>query len=209
MIMSVITHEKPRERRPAWEVATLFPDQGHWGAGDYLALTHSTNRLVELSDGRIEILPMPTMAHQLIVQYLSNLLLAFASTHNLGRVLFAPLRVRLPNGNYREPDVVFMLFEHAARMGDNFWDGADLVMEVVSEDNREHDLVTKRAEYAAAGIPEYWIVDPSERKITILKLQGDHYTTHADGGPGQKTESALLSGFSVEVSAVWAAAAAD
>lgn len=207
--MSVITHETLQDRRPAWEVATLFPDQGHWGEGDYLALSHSTNRLVELSAGRIEILPMPTMTHQLIVQYLSNLLLAFASTRKLGRVLFAPLRVRLPNGNYREPDVVFMLSEHANRMGDNFWDGADLVMEVVSEDNREHDLVTKRAEYAAAGIPEYWIVDPAERKITILKLQGDHYTTHADGGPGQKTESALLSGFSVEVSAVWAAAAAD
>lgn len=49
-----------------------------------------------------------------------------------------------------------------------------LVMEVVSggPQDRKRDLVIKRAEYAAAGIPEYWIVDPESRRITVLTLVG-------------------------------------
>ena len=53
-------------------------------------------------------------------------------------------------------------------------DGADLAIEVVSEgaEARERDLETKRAEYARAGISEYWIVDPQESRITVLTLDG-------------------------------------
>lgn len=46
------------------------------------------------------------------------------------------------------------------RRQDAYWTGADLAVEVVSEDDPGRDLITKRLEYAQAGIPEYWIVDP-------------------------------------------------
>jgi Uma2 family endonuclease len=48
------------------------------------------------------------------------------------------------------------------RVTDEYWEGADLVMEVVSshDEDRRRDLVVKREEYARAGIAEYWIVDP-------------------------------------------------
>src|SRR4051812_32636634 len=95
----------PRAPQPAWDIARIYPNQGVWDEGDYLAL--HTNHLVEFSDGHIEVLKMPTMSHQLIVQYLCNLLLAFAAPRKLGTPLFAPLRVRLRKGKYREPDVVF------------------------------------------------------------------------------------------------------
>src|SRR5688572_32250668 len=89
-----------KEAGPAWDIARLFPNQGHWDEGDYLTLT--TNHLVEFSDGRVEVLPMPTTSHQLIVAYLYNLLLRFVSRRSLGTVLFAPLRVRLRKAKYRE-----------------------------------------------------------------------------------------------------------
>ena len=38
------------------------------------------------------------------------------------------------------------------------------------EENRKRDLVTKREEYAQASIPEYWIVDPALKTITVLQL---------------------------------------
>src|SRR5438067_7650998 len=81
------------EPEPAWEIARLFPYQGEWSEEEYLAL--ETNHLVEFTDGHVEVLPMPKTSHQLIVQYLSNQLLAFVSARNLGTVLFAPLRIRL------------------------------------------------------------------------------------------------------------------
>jgi Uma2 family endonuclease len=192
----------PSEPEPAWDIARLFPYQGYWSEEDYLEL--DTNHLVEFTDGYVAVLPMPKTSHQQIVQHLSNLLLAFVSARSLGTVLFAPLRVRLRRKKYREPDVVFMLSEHADRMGEDFWLGADLVMEVVSDDPelRERDLVKKRSDYAKAGIPEYWIIDPDQRKVTVLKLDGRQYTVHGEFGPGTRAESSLLEGFGVDVSQI-------
>src|SRR5262249_17767831 len=121
---------KPLEPEPAWEIARLFPAQGCWSEGDYFSLP--TNKRVEFADGSIEVLPMPTTAHQLIVAFLFDLLKAFASsrTPKLGTALFAGVPVRVRDGKYREPDVVFMLAKHASRIGNDYWDGADLVMEV-------------------------------------------------------------------------------
>jgi Uma2 family endonuclease len=180
-------------------VAKLFPDQGAWSEEEYLAL--NGNKLVEFSHGYLEVLPMPTTSHQEIVAYLYGVLLAFVSPAKLGKVLFAPLRVRLWSGKYREPDVVFMLAQNASRIGEQFWDRADLVMEVVSDDDRRRDLDTKRREYAQAGIPEYWIVDPQLGQITVLRLEKDHYAVHGEFKKGTQATSALLRGFSVDVNA--------
>lgn len=190
-------------REPAWDVARLFPDQGARSEEEYLAL--SSNRLVEFSDGRVEVLPMPTTSHQLIVAFLYRTLLAFAAPRAAGTVLFAPLRVRLWPGEFREPDIVFLSAEHASRIGESFWEGADLVMEVVSDDDRRRDLETKRREYARAGIPEYWIVDPQQARITGLRLDGASYVVHGDFPRGAQATSHLLPGFSLDVTAALSA----
>jgi Uma2 family endonuclease len=183
-------------------VALLFPEQGAWSEEEYLAL--NSNRLVEFSDGTIEVLPMPTTSHQLIVAYLYRLLLAFITPKKLGTVLFSPLRVRLCPGKYREPDLVFLLARHAGRIGESFWKGADLVMEVVSsdEEDRRRDLVTKRREYALAGIAEYWIVDPQKARVLVLRRAGKKYLVHGTYTKGSRAISVLLPGFTVDVTEV-------
>jgi Uma2 family endonuclease len=100
-----------------------------------------------------------------------------------------------------------MLRENAARIGEQFWEGADLVMEIVSgsDDDRRRDLVTKRSEYALAGIPEYWIVDPREGRITVLHLDGDSYALHGEFTEGSRATSVLLPGFSVDAAEALAA----
>lgn len=183
---------------PAWDVARLFPAQGQWTVEEYFRLENRTNRLVEFSHGHIKVLSMPTMSHQEIVEYLHEMLKAFAVARGLGKAMFAGIRVQLWEGQFREPDVVFMAAEHADRMTDECWFGADLVMEVVSQD-RHHDLVTKREEYARAGIPEYWIVDPRDAKIIVLALEGEAYVVHGEFATGETATSRLLAGFSVPV----------
>jgi Uma2 family endonuclease len=187
-----------------WEVAQLFPTQGDWSEEEYLALTG--NRLVEFSDGVLEVLPMPTTSHQQLVAYLYGLLAALVTGRDLGTVLFAPLRVRLWRGKFREPDLVFMSREHADRIGEDFWIGADLIMEVVSAEDadRRRDLVTKRREYAQAGIPEYWIVDPREGRITVLRLVGKRYVVHGEFPRGTVASSHLLRDLTVDVAEVFA-----
>jgi Uma2 family endonuclease len=190
---------------PTWDVARLFPVQGCWTEWEYLNL--NTNQLVEFSHGFIEFLPMPTTTHQLIALLLYRLLESFVSANGLGTVLAAPLRVQLWDGKYREPDVVFMLAEHASRITDDYWIGADLVMEVVSgsADDRRRDLVEKREDYAKAVIPEYWIVDPELGQITVLTLEGAAYAVHGTFSRGEHATSKLLPGFAVDVTAALAA----
>ena len=97
---------------PTWEIAQLFPAQGHWSEEEYLAL--NTNHLIEYSHGQLEVLPMPTQSHQLLLIALFKLLDNFVHTRQLGTVLLAPMRVQLWQGKYREPDILFMRTEHDA-----------------------------------------------------------------------------------------------
>jgi Uma2 family endonuclease len=188
---------------PAWKVAKLFPNQAQWSELEYLEL--NGNRLIEFTKGYIEVLGIPTDLHQAIVAALFEALLLFVRPARRGTVRFAPLRVRLWPGKYREPDVMFLAASHDSQRQEDFWDGADLVMEVVSDDDRRRDLENKRFEYTRAGIAEYWVVDPQRKEITVLTLAGQRYEVHGTFTPGEKAESRLLAGFQVSVADVFAA----
>ena len=199
-IITVPLPDDPAE--PAWEVALLFPAQGEWSEDDYLWLTDHTRCLVEFTDGHIEVLPMPTDAHQRLVLFLYRALYAFLAARGLGIVLVAPLRLRVRTGRYREPDLLVLLSVNDPRRSNRYWTGADLVVEVVSPDDPKRDLVRKRREYARAGIPEYWIVNPAAEQILVLRLAGTAYVEHGVFARGTQATSALLDGFTVAVADV-------
>ena len=91
---------------PVWEIAELFPQQGFWTEQEYLAL--KTNHLVEFDNGTIEVLPLPTKTHQIVVLFLYELLKSFITGRFGGRVLVAPYPLRVPTGKFREPDVMYL-----------------------------------------------------------------------------------------------------
>lgn len=192
----------------AWEVATLYPPQGHWSEEEYLSLTDTTNKLVELVNGRLEFLEMPTEIHQLLLQFLFLRLHSFVSDRDAGQVHFTGLRVRTVPGSIREPDLVFMSKDNYYRRDNRVWSGADLSMEVVSQSltDRQRDYEEKLAEYAAAGIAEYWIVDYQLRTVIVYRLSGDKYVEHCRCVSEGQATSALLEGFAIDVAALWAAA---
>ncbi len=198
----------PVPNQPAWDLALLYPMQGHWSHEDYLTLTDGTNRLIEYTNGQIEVLPVPTIEHQLILTYLFRMLDGFVVQRQLGVVLTAGTRVYIEPDRYREPDLVFNFTASHARSNRRYYDGADLVMEVVSDDpeSRVRDIEDKRAEYALAGIREYWIVDPQEQQITVLQLASARYEWHGIFKAGDNATSDLLAGFSLDVTQVFAAA---
>lgn len=180
------------------QIAELLPRNGAWSAEDYLWLSARTNHLVEFAEGFIEVLPMPTDKHQAIVEFLFLLLYDYASRTG-GKARFAPLRLRIAEGRYREPDILYLRAADDMRRGERFWTGADLVMEVVSPDDPERDHATKRSEYAQAGIAEYWIVDPQDESIVVLRLAGQVYVEHGRFVRGQTASSASLAGLSADV----------
>lgn len=204
---TTIRRKKLKAGEPVWELARLFPSQGAWSEEDYLAL--DIGQQIEYSDGFLQVLPMPTRAHQLIVAFLYRQLFAFVQAFLPGsEVLFAPLPVRLSQRQYREPDLVFRFADRVEQDPGDYPHAADVVFEVVSgsTSDRDRDLVEKRHDYAQAGIPEYWIVDPDERVIVVLRMEGTDYVEHGRFNAGDTATSHLLPGFSVPVDDVWAAA---
>ncbi len=181
-------------------VLELLPRQGQWSEELYLWLTDRTNRLVEFSDGYIEVLPMPTDRQQSILLFLYEQFRTYLLATG-GKVLVAPLLLRIRERKFREPDLLLVRDASDPRRQNRYWLGADLVLEVVSPDQSERDLTTKRGEYAEARIPEYWIVDPQRATITVLRLAGDRYDEHGVFGRGARATSALLPNFTIDVAA--------
>ncbi len=179
--------------------------QGCWSDDDYLWLTDRTRRLVEFTDGYLEILPMPSRGHQRILAFLYSTFHAFLAPAG-GEVLFAPLRLRIRQGKFREPDLLLVRDARDARSGERFWTGADVVVEVVSPDNPERDLIVKRGDYAEAGIPEYWIVDPATETLTVLELEDAGYVEHGVYGRHARAVSPTLPRFEVDIGDVFDAA---
>jgi Uma2 family endonuclease len=183
-------------------VLDLLPQQGQWSEEEYLWLTDHTNRFLEFTDGYIEVLPMPTDAHQTILAALYQVFFAFMQAIG-GKVLFAPLRLRIRERRFREPDILLVRDAHDARRQNRFWLGADLVVEIVSPDKPERDLIEKRVAYAEARILEYWIVDPRDETMTVLWLESETYSEHGVFRRGTLATSRLLEGLTVDVSVVF------
>ncbi len=189
---------------PAWKdlLEEILPRQGQWSEQEYLVLTEHRTRLIEFTDGFLEVLPMPTDKHQAILRFLFTAFLNFIEPRG-GKVRFSPLRLRIRPGKFREPDLLLLLRATDPRRQNQFWLGADRALEVVSEQKPERDLIEKRGDYAEGRVPEYWIVNPQTETITVLGLSGDVYVEAGVYRRGDIAASVTLPDFSVSVSAVF------
>jgi Uma2 family endonuclease len=186
------------------EVLELFPRQGKWTERYYFSLPE-TNKVVELSEGRLIITPAPTTEHQEISSKLHLLVGNFVLSNNLGKVCYSPLDVRLWPGTIRQPDIVFMSNEHKDRITEKYWGVPDLVMEILSESTEGQDRAVKFYEYRVAGVLEYWIVDPSRKAIEVFVLDQGAYKLLGKWGAGEIAHSKVLAGFQVAVDDVFGA----
>lgn len=199
--MSITTPIIPSANgEPAWEAAYMLPVQGSWSEADFLKF--HTNRMAELVDGRLEILPMPTLKHQRIRRLLLGM---FEGAAPVGSItLFAPLPTRLFPGTIREPDLLYIAPENAPGPDVDYPTHIDLALEIVSpgKDARQRYYEDKRVDYARAGISEYWIIDPLENQVTVLVLQDSVYTEHGVFRSGDVASGLLLPALSIDVRAM-------
>lgn len=186
----------------AVQLAKLFPPQGKWTEEDYFALPE-TNHIVEISGGVLVIPPVPTYAHQRTVGAVYSALKRHVDSHDLGTAVVSPLTVRLWEGTIREPDVLFYRKEHRDRIGERWSEPPDWVAEVVLPGTKNTDEVDKLAEYAKAGIPEYWLVDIKDMTIRVYALRGGEvYTLVETYRAGEIARSETIAGFEVMVDRV-------
>jgi Uma2 family endonuclease len=77
-----------------------------------------------------------------------------------------------------------------------------LAAEVVSSRSVRRDYETKREEYLAYGLLEYWIVDPLKRQVTVLTRRGDTWNEMVFRDE-QVIVSLVLPGFPTTVAELW------
>ena len=181
-----------------------LPRQGCWTPAAYLEAFGP--EMVEFVEGRIEEPPVASYVHQRIQ---TDLYEALRGARGQGRFLFPPFRIRIGGGRrFRAPDLTYLTPAQCAAIDERnvYTDAARAVFEIVSPDDPNRDLVEKRADYAAAEIPEYWIIDPrpDQRQILVLTLQAGLYIEHGRFRVGDTAEGLVLPGATVDVAALLA-----
>jgi Uma2 family endonuclease len=166
-------------------MALLQRDSQHHTYADYL--TWSRDHGDELINGVAYIRepPAPSRFHQEIVGELHRQV-ANALKGKSSRAYVAPFDVRLPKSGEADdevdtvvqPDVLIVCDQQ--KLDERGMRGApDWVAEVLSPSTASHDQTIKLAAYERAGVPEVWLIHPTDRTLTIYLLE--------DGGYGRAT----------------------
>ena len=152
---------------------------------EYLTYEDDTDNRYELIDGELVTLPPESEPNTAIVSYLFLMLVNSGIAWRCIKLHICEIQVpilREGDAANRYPDLVVLRPEHilltASRLTvTRTMPPPQLVVEVVSPGRvgRERDYDHKRAQYAARGIPEYWIVDPQEQMVAVLRLESGQY----------------------------------
>jgi len=181
------------------ELAYELLNGREWSENAYLAFSEAFNRRLELSDGKLVVLPMPSLTHQRILKQFVYQAQKWLSENNRGEIIFAAHPIRLWPGKYREPDAMIWLSQHRDRMGERESGPPDVALEILSQGNEPHDLETKFHEYAQAGISEYWIIQPATNRLSVYALEGRVYRLVGHFARHELARSMVLQGFEVAV----------
>ena len=132
-----------------------------WTWAEFARLPDQGSRRAEVIDDELYVTPAPTPWHQRVVTRLIEVLGPFVRELDLGEVLPGPVDVIFAEGDYLEPDLVFVRRDRLRLLSDRGIEGPpDLVVEVLSPSTAGRDRGLKRDRYRLYGVAEYWVVDP-------------------------------------------------
>jgi Uma2 family endonuclease len=136
-------------------------------------------------------------------QRLLTLLRTYVARHDLGFVGYEKILVRLTRNDY-EPDLCFFSKERAAAFlpEQMFFPAPDFVVEVLSDSTAKTDRDTKFKDYAAHGVKEYWMVDPTYNILEQYLLEEDSYTLALKSDSGQ-VKAREVAGFTIPIQAIF------
>ena len=144
-----------------------------WTYEEFARLPDDGNRY-EVIGGELYVSPAPTLPHQKVVLNLTFVLEGFIRAHALGELYVGPADVLFGEGDYLEPDLLFVRADRKEILKERGVEGApDLVVEVLSPKTASRDRKLKRDRYAHFGVAEYWVVDPVARRIEVYRPTGD------------------------------------
>lgn len=156
-----------------------LPREKSYTEEDYYNLPKDVR--AELIDGRFYNMASPSRVHQeLLGEIYVTIANYIKAKSGPCRVYPAPFAVKLFNDrtNIIEPDISVICDKN--KLTDKGCSGApDWIIEIVSPSNPSHDYITKLSMYHDAGVREYWIVDPQNKKIYVYNMEGETFMLNA------------------------------
>jgi Uma2 family endonuclease len=159
-------------------------------ARDYFAMP-ATEERYELIEGRLVVMPSPTLDHQDVVLEVA---VAFREHQRLhgGRVVIAPADVELSFKTVLQPDVFYIAPGSIAEARDHVIGAPDLVVEVASPSTKTYDARDKLPVYAMHGVREAWIIDPKKKTVTVHTARDGRFVQSATVSFGEAIPSAIV-----------------
>jgi Uma2 family endonuclease len=129
----------------------------------------------EVIRGELFVTPSPGTRHQRAVGELFAALREYVTRHELGEAIVAPFDVEFADDTAVQPDVLVVLHDRAEHLdAERLYGAPSLAVEVVSYSSKRTDRIQKRQLYVEDGVEEYWIVDPTLRRVERWIPAGDH-----------------------------------
>jgi prevent-host-death family protein len=169
-----------------------------------LALKQHAGERYEYIDGQRFALPSPGMAHQYALTELCAQFCAWFEGKTC-RPIVAPYDIELPRTadnsvHLVQPDLMVICDLDKHPDGKEPFQGVPpLVVEILGENTRRKDLVHKLQLYMSCGVPEYWIVNPLNREVTVYAFRDGDIAEHATFRDGEKAISFVFPGLQADV----------
>jgi len=130
----------------------------------------------DLIDGVIYMASPDSPVHNRLACFVQFLMQGYARGRSLGDIYVSRVAFVLSEWRAPEPDIAFLCAE---RLGDvqpgRINGGPDIAVEIVSHESRTRDYVEKKRLYEEAGVSEYWLVDPIQRRVEFFRLEAGRY----------------------------------
>ncbi|MEZ0487241.1 Uma2 family endonuclease [Fibrella aquatica] len=160
----------------------------------------------EFINGEIVVHSPALHRHNAVVILLGTLMNAFVTQREAGIVVVEKALVELTRNSY-EPDLCFFGPEKSATLTPEllYYPAPDFIVEVLSESTKKNDRNVKFEDYAAHGVTEYWIIDPTRQTIEPFSIDADtqEYAALGTFRIGQSVTSLVLPAFTIPVKAIF------
>ncbi len=130
----------------------------------------------EIIEGEHYITSPPLIIHQKISRNIEFIFTLFFRKKPVGEILYSPVGVVFSEINVVEPDLLYISKENSHIIKKDYIRGVpNLIIEILSPNNRQHDLIMKKHLYEKFGVKEYWIIDPDDESVMIYKSRKGKY----------------------------------
>ena len=164
-----------------------------------------SDKRYELLDGRLVAVPARNTAHQTVSIRLMTRVYLYVEQNGLGRIYHAPFDVLFTDFDVVQPDLLFITQDRKHIITpDNVRGAPDLTVKKLSPSSTSWmGWRDKRDLYAKHGVLEYWIIDPTNRIVSVMQLRDGVLEIEQTCAEGDSATSMVLDGFSASLDEIF------